>query len=357
MAYSFFAKAASASKSTPLPAFSPPSTTTNRSNNSGQNIDIRNFKNNIPPFQPAAMTPPPSMTNTRVKSRKADPAFEPKPYPNSLDTFSSPHPNVTIDPVRTAHVPSLMRITGLLLPVRYPNSFYTATITDPVIASVSRVAVYHDHPTTDVSATTFSTSAKAPSLSSSDKVVGGIRCRLEPLPATTESPKNPTRQAANLYIQTLHLLSPYRGRGIAASLLGSLIYDPTSGLEKSPRPLSAIVRHYNIRTVTAHVHEANEEALLWYAARGFAIQEGVVEGYYRRLKPGGAKIVKLELNWDEEDHHIKPHAAEERDDEGDDDWEKVELDEGTANNAAKFEDCDTVDQDREIYGRKRMKSA
>ncbi|OJD23515.1 hypothetical protein ACJ73_05129 [Blastomyces percursus] len=359
MAFPFFARSATA-KATLAPPFSSSSTVNNGTNNSRPNADKSSFRNSVPSFQTTPSAPPPSLASTRVdKSRNTNPAFEPKPYPSSLDTFNTPHPNVTVEPVRTAHVPSLMRITGLLLPVRYPNSFYTATITDPVVASVSRVAIYHDHPVADVTATTFSTTAKVPSLSSSDKVIGGIRCRLEPLPTSPDSPApRPLRQATNLYIQTLHLLSPYRDRGIAASLLDSLLYDLDVPPGTPMRPVSSIVRHYNIRTVTAHVHETNEEALLWYVARGFTVQEHVVEGYYRRLKPGGAKIVNLKLEWDEDDECTKPKPPGEvgdNDNEGDDDWEKVELDEDTAAAAEKLEDYDTVDMQECV--RKRAKNS
>ncbi|EEH16411.1 hypothetical protein PABG_06498 [Paracoccidioides brasiliensis Pb03] len=342
---SFLTKAASP------PGISPsPSTSSNRSGNSRPNVDKNNFKPNIPSFQPTQLISLPSLNSSLVnKSRNDDSAFAPKPYPKPLETVYTPHPNVTIEPVRTGHVSSLMRITGLLLPVRYPNSFYTATITDPIVASLSRVAIYHYHPATDVAAITFSTTAKASPLPASDTVIGGIRCRLEPQPVTADpSPTNPEAQSTNLYIQTLHLLSPYRGRGIAASLLESLIYDPSVTPGMSPRSVSPIVRHYNIRTVTAHVHETNEEALVWYAARGFAIQEGVVEGYYRRLKPGGAKIVKLDLAWNEEGESSKrdPVDGSERINESDDDWEKVKLDEGdSATPSEQFEDYDTLELD------------
>lgn len=43
--------------------------------------------------------------------------------------------------------------------------------------------------------------------------------------------------------------------------------------------------------VYAHVWEANEEALEWYVRRGFEVQ-GVVEGYYTKLRPGGARVVR-----------------------------------------------------------------
>jgi hypothetical protein len=217
----------------------------------------------------------------------------------------------------------------LLLPIRYPNSFYTATITDPVIASISRVAIYHDHPV-----------AAAPGSGASpgtDKVIGGIRCRLERVRQTEDSDRETQIQEngcpTNLYIQTLHLLSPYRGCGVAASLLNSLLFaSPPESKGKDSYRVSELVRHYNICSVTAHVHEANEEGLEWYIARGFRVDGDVAE-YYRRLKPSGAKIVRLDLNWNEEDE--SPASAESNaqattspDEVEDEDWEKVEVEDG-----------------------------
>lgn len=96
------------------------------------------------------------------------------------------------------------------------------------------------------------------------------------------------------------------------------------------------MRHYNIRTVTAHVHEANEDGLKWYLARGFQLEDGVVENYYRRLRPSGARIVKLILQWNDDEHvHVETqvrnsppsinpkHKSVNEDD--DEDWEKVEA--------------------------------
>lgn len=273
----------------------------------------------LPPVQPPTVAKPSS-------SSVSQDAFP--PYPHEIASgYATAHPNITIDTVKTAHIPSLARITGLLLPIRYPNSFYTTTITDPVIASLSRVAVYHDHPV-----------AQAPepgSSSGTDKVIGGIRCRLE---KTDPEQLIDGRDATNLYIHTLHLLSPHRGSGVATSLLNSLLYDSTS--TKSPGSVSELVKHYNIRSVTAHVHEANEDALKWYAARGFKLQDGVVEGYYRRLKPSGAKIVRLDIQWHDgelpQSIPIGKRMPEKKDDyrdsssndADDEDWEKVEAEDG-----------------------------
>jgi len=87
------------------------------------------------------------------------------------------------------------------------------------------------------------------------------------------------------------------------------------------------------------VHQDNEEALRWYAARGFHIEDVVVESYYRRLKSGGARIVRLDLRWDLNEDENGPDNTRKsnrcRDsgemgqrlpkEEDDEDWEKVEI--------------------------------
>jgi ribosomal protein S18 acetylase RimI-like enzyme len=50
-----------------------------------------------------------------------------------------------------------------------------------------------------------------------------------------------------------------------------------------------------VADVYAHVWEENEEARRWYKGRGFWEEGGRVEGYYRKLKPSGAVIVRREV--------------------------------------------------------------
>ncbi|PYI03002.1 hypothetical protein BO78DRAFT_400152 [Aspergillus sclerotiicarbonarius CBS 121057] len=344
MAFQFFAKAhqSKAPTSPPLSPPQAPASITSSSNNS----HTRPPKCPPPFIVPSTSgSPSVSLASKLQPPAGRDSSFQAVAYPNPIASgHPTPHPHVTVEVVGTAHIPSLTRITGLLLPIRYPNSFYTATITDPVIASLSRVAVYHDHP---VAAAPASAAPSSPTnlqtpTTGTDKVIGGIRCRLERLPPTTagilqgRSNSEPT----NLYIQTLHLLSPYRGCGIAASLLNSLLFSPDTSSSSSgssdSRPgqrVSELVRHYNIRTVTAHVHEANEEGLRWYLARGFKVEDGIVENYYRRLKPSGARIVKLVLQWTDVDNEDTSARNKDRDQrkapgDDDDDWEKVEAEDG-----------------------------
>ncbi|KAL4904710.1 hypothetical protein BDW74DRAFT_154430 [Aspergillus multicolor] len=339
MAYQFFAKAhqakRSSSASPPLPQHSSPP-----SRGSGHGPP------KYPPAMVASTPSAPSAVNIAAKLKpptSKDRSFEPPAYPHAIQPgYPTPHEHVTIEPVSTAHIPSLSRITGLLLPIRYPNSFYTATVTDPVIASVSRVAIYHDHPVAFAPTSAITQSPTA----GTNKVIGAIRCRLERLnpAAAGNSEKEPT----NLYIQTLHLLSPYRGCGVAASLLSSLLFSstPTSKTASAQKyEVSDLVKHYNIRSVTAHVHETNEDGLKWYVARGFEVEEEIVENYYRRLKPSGARIVRLHLQGDNQNNtstttdsvtqppaanpkqevQSTPDAGAEADDDADNDWEKVEA--------------------------------
>lgn len=78
------------------------------------------------------------------------------------------------------------------------------------------------------------------------------------------------------------LLAPYRHLGIATHLLSTLL---AQAREREP----------GLGAVWAHVWEASEEALAWYLKRGFVVEGEVVRGYYRRLSPGGARVVKMAL--------------------------------------------------------------
>lgn len=71
---------------------------------------------------------------------------------------------------------------------------------------------------------------------------------------------------------TLCTLSPYRGLGVAGRLLEAVV-------------------GRGVREVYAHVWEMNVEGIGWYARRGFEVED-VVAGYYRRLRPDGARVVR-----------------------------------------------------------------
>ena len=166
-------------------------------------------------------------------------------------------PQVTITPLAAHHIPPLKRINSLLLPIRYPDSFYANLLT-PTSPTIS--------PATLNFVAEWTAPAAAP------KVIGGVLARLQyPLPA----------DPPELYILTLALLAPYRHLGIATALLAAL--------------LAASVPAYVPASVSAHVWERNEDALEWYRARGFEVGDVVEGGYYKRLRPGGARVVRRPL--------------------------------------------------------------
>ncbi|CRK40065.1 hypothetical protein BN1708_016770, partial [Verticillium longisporum] len=152
-------------------------------------------------------------------------------------------------------IQALRRINALLLPVAYPDSFYTAALSSPF----SRAITWSD-PNPD------------PAPPAPPKLIGGLVARLEPLTATTQA----------LYIQSLALLSPYRAHGLATAALADLLAAPE---------LAALA----VTTVYAHVWTENADAIAWYAARGFARDPRVQERYYHKLRPDTAYVVSRDL--------------------------------------------------------------
>ena len=191
-----------------------------------------------------------------------------------------------ITPVTTATLPSFRRTISLILPIRYPNSFYTSILTDPAASSLSRAAIWqhrsraskrkqeNDRPISQQ----LAVSKLSDDFLENGELVGAIRCRLESVPKPPSTDNSPAVEHM-LYIQALALLSPYRGHGIATYLLDAVTTE-------------ALRMHADVSGVYAHVWEANEEGLDWYKRRGFVVEEPVIQGYYRRLKPDGARIVR-----------------------------------------------------------------
>ncbi|MCJ1319553.1 hypothetical protein MMC15_004889 [Xylographa vitiligo] len=194
--------------------------------------------------------------------------------------------HIVITPVTAAILPSFRRAISLILPIRYPNSFYTSILSESAAASLSRAAIWYDRSRAskwkrEGNHVTSPQPAKVQPPENSPEngeLVGAIRCRLEPVP-TPPSPDGSPATAHQLYIQALALLSPCRGHGIATHLLETVVTE-------------ALRMHADVSGVYAHVWEANEEGLDWYKRRGFVVEESVIQGYYRRLRPDGARIVR-----------------------------------------------------------------
>jgi ribosomal protein S18 acetylase RimI-like enzyme len=119
--------------------------------------------------------------------------------------------------------------------------------------------------------------------------VGGTCARLEPCPDAAAA--SPSADSYDLYISQLAVLSAYRRYGLATALLDNTLEAAQRVVQRLP---TASPGGSRLRCVYAHVWEQNEDALEWYVSRGFVLEE-IVQGYYRRLKPGGARVVRRVL--------------------------------------------------------------
>jgi ribosomal protein S18 acetylase RimI-like enzyme len=200
-----------------------------------------------------------------VQSTQRNQVSQPPPASDAAD--NSPLPaQAKIVPITHDHIQPLRRINSLLLPINYPDSFYNK-ILDPAQISVSRVILWEDlH-------------------SKETKVVGGIVCRLDPSPsAVSGSQASQAIEASyDVYLQSLVLLSPYREKGLAAAALRNVIEAATQ------------LEGVRVRGLYAHVWTDNTDALRWYSARAFQKDEVVIHGYYKRLKPDTAWILRRDL--------------------------------------------------------------
>ena len=256
--------------------------------------------------------PPPPQQPLSPPMSSLPPRREPSPIaevqlPASVPVLPPPPslpPQASIVPVAETHVPVLRRINSLLLPVAYPDSFYSR-ILDPLASGLfSRTILWKDGPAAE------------------PKVIGGLVCRLESNPFLDASgkPVSPRQQQQHLqsqvqatasgppsstanplltnktpyhaiYIQSLTLLSPYRSQGLAAAALEHIV--------ASASLLPATGSNIDVRTVYAHVWTENHDGLKWYESRGFH-REGrePVKGYYFKLRPDTAWIVSRQIGPD-----------------------------------------------------------
>ena len=263
-------------------------------------IELRPTTLSTPPAPAASLT-----TTTTTQQAQATPVPQCLPTIPNLPPPPSLPPQASIVPVLEHHIPALRRINSLLLPVNYPDSFYSRILSPQVSGLFSRVILWRDEPDSEL------------------KVVGGLVCRLEPSPFA-DANGNPPRIAPNvqkatppqsgakppeqdsctpngaiagphaIYIQSLALLSPYRSLGLAAAALEN-VANSAAVLRQTPAG-PGLPPSVNARTVYAHVWTENQDGLRWYEARGFARQGSApVGGYYFRLRPDTAWVVRRDL--------------------------------------------------------------
>jgi ribosomal protein S18 acetylase RimI-like enzyme len=105
-------------------------------------------------------------------------------------------------------------------------------------------------------------------------LAGAIAVRLELLPDRSAG------SGARMYVMTVGVLAPHRGAGIGTRLLRHALNEGSAD--------AYIVEAY------LHVQTNNAEAIAFYERFGFE-RDGVVEGYYKRLDPPDAAVLKLDL--------------------------------------------------------------
>ena len=219
----------------------------------------------LPPSKPDASLPQNSVSQTPPQAAQ----IPVKPTYTSTSQ-AKPSTNLpqqaTISPVLEQHIQPLRRINSLLLPIHYPDSFYNTILSPVSSVSFSRTILWTSSPT-------------------ESKVVGGVICRLDPALSPLSTPEAPLylEGAHDIYIQSLALLSPYRSKGLAAEVLQEII-DAAIGQNE-----------VRVASLYAHVWTENEDGLKWYAARGFKKEEPILHGYYRKLKPDTAWILRRRL--------------------------------------------------------------
>ncbi|OCK78650.1 acyl-CoA N-acyltransferase [Lepidopterella palustris CBS 459.81] len=205
------------------------------------------------------------------------PSTPPEPLFSSLRPLA---PNIELVPLTPALLPAFRRLNSLMLPIPYPDSFYNESLSDEAISGITLLALWHATPPTSILQSVDSPAYSPISVNAVDQphLVAAIRCKLlSPPPTSSPLLHDAISTPPTLYISTLCVLPPYRRYGIATHLLA--------------HTTSAGIQAHNIDAVTAHVWEANDDALKWYTKRGFK-EIGREKGYYRKLRPTGAALVR-----------------------------------------------------------------
>ena len=215
-----------------------------------------------------------------------------KPHtPEQVDErLPAVHPHVSLQPLDRSNMPAF-KVLNTLLPVAYSERFYHESLTCPVTAAVTMVAMWSSASNSSAANTTYQkddigngNDGAAGSRNGPDLLISAIRCRLlqfkidTSMPSASSTNGNATKPI--LYISTLATKPAYRSYGVATALLDSVI--------------RRALHLFGIWAVEAHVWDGHEDALAWYLRRGFVVVKRE-EGYYRRLRPTGAVLLRRVL--------------------------------------------------------------
>ncbi len=182
------------------------------------------------------------------------------------------HPKGKIVPIQLDHVQSIKRINALLLCVTYPSQFYQQLSPPTAYSIYSRAILWSPNSQPD----------------SAPIVVGSLVTRRDPL-FEKKGSADEKGDDSSLYIAALTLLSPYRGLGLVQAALESVIRQCIATLTVGEGG-----KEGGIKSLYAHVWTNNTEGLEWYRKMGFR-RESVVDGYYPRMKPSTAWILRRDI--------------------------------------------------------------
>ena len=197
--------------------------------------------------------------------------------------------SISITAVDPATLPAYRRLITSLLPIRYPDKFYQESVSDPSQSLSIALCATHIESSLQNGKRKRDNTVQAAYPGGAPVVVAGIQARLEPVPPLSPSSPPDTNDVQSqkleyqIYVQTLATTAPYRCLSLATHLLHNLI-------------LAFLTNHpdKSITSIYAHVWEANNEALAWYRNRGFLAAD-MVESYYRKLRPGGARVLRKNI--------------------------------------------------------------
>ena len=242
------------------PKYAPPPSSSSQTTKKGS--ELSNGTEPAPqaasrPAELSGVAPPPPPPGPAPSAQQQPPsgpvAFSIPPLPATLPREAS------IRLVTSHDIPALKRINALLLSVSYPDWFYNGAADLTAAGRFSRVITWQHN-------------------GEEPKVVGGIVCRLEPALGTVSAVNAQVPRA--LYIQSLCLLSPYRSLGLAGAAVDNVVATAVSDSS------------LGVRSITAHVWTENDEGLQWYQRRGFYRDGLAIPGYYLKLRPDSAYLVR-----------------------------------------------------------------
>ncbi|KZP34724.1 acyl-CoA N-acyltransferase [Athelia psychrophila] len=148
--------------------------------------------------------------------------------------------------ITPGNIGTLRKINGVVFPIKYSEKFYQDVLL-PELEDFCKLVYYNDVP------------------------VGTICCKMETKDEQT-----------NLYLMTMGVLAPYRGRKLGSESL-ELIFAAASA-KKEP----------TISHVYLHVQVSNADGRRFYERHGFK-EVGLHENYYKKILPRDAWILRREI--------------------------------------------------------------